>query len=94
VLHHKIVRLASLFLALEQGHINIAKLLLETLQEQGLPALGGPLLIAAAACGVESLVQKLLEGGLEPDTTKGSKCWTNLEHSRKNEGYERWTPLA
>jgi ankyrin repeat protein len=87
------VRPTSLFLALEQGHIDIAKLLLGALQEQGVPALGGPLLCAVAACGAESLVRKLLADGLEPDTTKGSKCWTDLKNSHETEGHEDWTPL-
>ncbi|KAL3496289.1 ankyrin repeat-containing domain protein [Aspergillus germanicus] len=71
------VRPAGLFLAIEHGHIKVAKLLLKKLQGQGIPTLGGPLLCAAAACGSESLLWKLLEDGHKPDATDGAKCWTD-----------------
>jgi ankyrin repeat protein len=90
------VRPASLFLAIEHGHIEVARLLLEKLQEQGIPALGGPLLCAAAACGSESLLWKLLEDGHKSDATDGAKCWTDgydWFYSRQ-ERLQMYTPLV
>jgi ankyrin repeat protein len=90
------VRPASLFLAIEHGHIEVARLLLEKLHEQGIPTLGGPLLCAAAACGSESLLWKLLEDGHKPDATDGAKCWTDgyeWYYSRQ-ELLQMYTPLV
>ncbi|KAL3441445.1 hypothetical protein BJX65DRAFT_313800 [Aspergillus insuetus] len=88
------VRLTSLFLAIE--HSEVARLLLEKIQEQGIPTLGGPLLRAAAACGSESLLWKPLEDGHKLDATDGAECWTNRHdwfYSRQ-ERLQKYTPLV